>query len=441
MTRIMIAGTHSGCGKTTVTCAVLSALKARRPKVAAFKCGPDYIDPLFHREALGVPSHNLDPFFCSGGQLRSLLSAGGGAISVIEGAMGYYDGIGPAGEASSYACARATDTPVALVVDASGVYASAGAILQGYRDFRPGAAIRGVIFNNAPPQLYPGLCRLAEQAGVRPLGFLPRRPELSVGSRHLGLIAPGEIADIRAKLRSLGELAFRYLDLEGLAALAAAAPPLPAAAVPPQPLAKTRIAVARDRAFCFLYQENLELLESLGCALAYFSPLNDPALPERIGGLYLPGGYPELHVEALSNNTSMLRSIGEAVAAGLPTVAECGGFLYLHESLDDVPLAGVIRARAYKTRRLQRFGYCTLTAETDNLLCAAGDILRAHEYHYYESEDPGKGFMAAQPMSGRSWRCVHATDTLYAGFPHLYFYANPALAKAFVRKAAAYASL
>lgn len=453
MSRILIAGTHSGCGKTTVACALLAALKARSLEVSAFKCGPDYIDPMFHREVTGVRAHNLDAFFCDGDALRGLLAGHTGDISVIEGVMGYYDGIGPEGRASTYDVARATNTPVVLVVDAKGMHASAGAVLRGFRDFRPDSHIRGVIFNGISPMLYEDYRRIAESTGVMALGFLPRQPELSVGSRHLGLITAGEIADIRERLARLGRLAEQYIDMAGLLALAGstAAPeaPIPAPQTPPHPTGahggrdprnKTvRIAVARDAAFCFLYQENLELLELRGAELVFFSPLRDNALPERIGGLYLPGGYPELHLEALSANTSMRGAIHEAVSGGLPTVAECGGFMFLHETLDGYPMAGVIPAQAFRTDRLQRFGYVTLTAAADNLLCRVGEAIRAHEFHYYDSTGNGDGFIAEKARGGAEYPCVHATDTLYAGFPHLYFPANPAFAEAFVRKAATFA--
>ncbi len=441
MHRLLIAGTHSGCGKTTVTCGIMAALKARNRRVAGFKCGPDYIDAMFHREALGIPSHNLDPFFCSETQLRAMLARQEGDIAVIEGVMGYYDGIGPEGLASTYQVARRTQTPTVLVMDVNGMYNSAGAILRGFRDFKPESQIRGVIFNNASAHLYQGLSRLAQEQGLLPLGFLAYGDQVSIGSRHLGLITAGEISDIREKVARLGEMAEQTLNIEGLLALAAEAVPLPPAENQLRPLARARVAVARDSAFCFLYQENLEVLEALGAELAPFSPLADRALPDNIQALYLPGGYPELHLRQLSGNTAMRRCIREAVNSRLPTIAECGGFLYLHDTLYGYPMAGVLPVKADRTAKLQRFGYATITAQKDNLICPAGDSLPVHEFHYYESEDPGRDFQARRPADGQTWPCVHANATLYAGFPHLYFYGKPALAEAFMRKAAAYAAL
>lgn len=446
MNRILIAGTHSGCGKTTVACALLKALKNRGLNPSAFKCGPDYIDPMFHRRAIGVPSHNLDPFFCTAEKLKHRIAAQAGGVSLIEGAMGYYDGIGAAGSYSTYDVARETQTPAVLVVDAKGMYTSAGAVLKGFLDYREQSFLRGVIFNNASPGLYEGLCSIAEMIKVKPLGFLPGEPKAAVGSRRLGLVTAGEIADIEERLALLGALAERYIDIDGLLALAACAPALdavppgPAAAPDIRPLGSVRIAVARDEAFCFLYEENLEMLAALGCETVFFSPLYDGTLPDGTGGLYLCGGYPELHLKALSGNAAMLQAINAAVRGGMPTIAECGGFLYLHDTLDDFPMAGTVRADAYRTENLMRFGYVKLRAKADNLLCTAGESINAHEFHYYESTDCGADFTAEKPLSERSWPCVHATETLYAGFPHLYFDANPAFAENFVRKAMEYAA-
>jgi cobyrinic acid a,c-diamide synthase len=441
MKRLLIAGTHSGCGKTTVTLALLAAFRARGLALASFKCGPDYIDPMFHRRVLGVPSHNLDPFFCEPAMLKRLFAANaGGDLSVIEGVMGYYDGIGPEGAASSYHVAAAVEAPAILVVNARGMSTSAGAVLQGFSRFRENSRIRGVVFNHLPEAMYPMMRKIAEEAGIVPFGFLPPRPDLSIESRHLGLVTAEEIGDLGEKTRSLGTLAEAHLELDGLLELAAAAPAMEAEPLPKRTgTPRVRIAVARDKAFCFLYQENLELLEALGCELVWFSPLADEAPPEHVGGLYLCGGYPELYATALSKNASMLSTVKKLVESGLPTIAECGGFMVLQQALDGIPMAGVLPGTSYKTGRLQRFGYITLEAERDNLLCARGESIRAHEFHYFDSTDCGGGYTAVKASRPARYPCVHATDSLYAGFPHLYFPANPRFAESFVRKAISYA--
>ena len=439
--RILIAGTNSGCGKTTVTVALLAALKKRGIPLSSFKCGPDYIDPMFHRAVLDVPSFNLDPFFCDGEQLSGVLSSHASGFSVIEGVMGYYDGIGTGGDASTWTVAKETKTPVVLVVNVRGMYTSAGAIIKGFKDFRPDSGIAGVIFNGASAMLCRDLAKIAQDAGVKAFGFLPKVPEAEIGSRHLGLITAAEIEDLQQRIDVLAEKAEECIDIDGLLELGQGAETLKAAPGSAVSAVASRqvIAVAKDEAFCFIYQENLELLEAAGFEITYFSPLHDEALPDGISALYLPGGYPELYTEQLSTNNRMLDSVKLAIESGLPTFAECGGFMYLHESIDGKPMAGVIKAKAYRTDRLQRFGYVTLTAQEDGMFCKAGGSIRAHEFHYYESEDPGRGFKAVKPTGKRSWECAHVSGSLYAGFPHLYLPANPQFAESFAEKARQYA--
>lgn len=435
MIRLLIAGTSSGCGKTTITCAILSAITARGKKAAAFKCGPDYIDPMFHRAVSGIPAYNLDPFFLDGDGLRSSLIKHGGHISIIEGAMGYYDGIASSENASAYTVARETKTPVVLVVSAKGAANSLGAVLEGFVRYRPDNHIKGVIFNDAGKSRYSDLMRIAQNAGLRAYGYFPHKVEWEIKSRHLGLLRTDEITGLRDTLSALGKQAEQSVDIDSLIELAGTAAPFTIIEkIKGNAVKNVRLAIARDEAFCFLYQENLEILESLGCELVYFSPLRDKHLPSGISGLYLCGGYPELHKDALSANISMRTDIRDAVARGLPTIAECGGFLYLHDSLDGVPMCGVIDGAAFETKRLQRFGYITLTAERDNLLSKAGGSIRSHEFHYWDSTFHGDGFTAKRAGRDISYPCVHAAQTLYAGFPHLFFLANVSFAERFAER-------
>jgi cobyrinic acid a,c-diamide synthase len=435
VSRLLIAGTSSGCGKTTLTCALLSALRARGLTLTAFKCGPDYIDPMFHRAVYGIKAYNLDPFFLDGEGLRSRLAGGAGGLSILEGAMGYYDGIANTDAASAYTVARETDTPVVLTVSAKGAGHSLAAMIEGFARHRPDSRIKGVIFNDADERRYPDLTRIAEDAGLRAYGFLPRKAEWVMPSRNLGLLPAGEIGHLKNALSELGRQAEQSVDLDGLIALAGATSPLRSVEKPEcTRMKRLRLAVARDEAFCFLYEENLELLSALGCEPVFFSPLRDKAPPPGVSGLYLCGGYPELHAKELSENRAMIESIRRAINGGLPTVAECGGFLYLHESLDGVPMCGVIPGASFETERLQRFGYITITAERDNVLCDAGASIRAHEFHYWDSDSPGSDFTAQKAGREQAYPCVHATDTLYAGFPHLYFPANPGFAERFAER-------
>ena len=449
--RAVIAAPSSGTGKTTVTLALLSACRQLGLDTASFKCGPDYIDPMFHREAAQVSCHNLDPYFCSPEILRSLFDRYCGAdISVIEGVMGYYDGIGAEGRASTYDVARALQAPVILVVNARGMSTSLGALLKGFADFRPESNIRGVIFNNLREGMYPLMKEIAENAGVTALGFLPPSPELAVESRHLGLVTAREIEDLQDRLSRLGELARAHIDMDAFIRMAGEAPDLsPCAdgtcAAPaditrlPNGLPRPRIAVSDDRAFCFIYQENLEMLEELGCEIVTFSPLGDAALPEGCSGLWLCGGYPELYTKELSANTSMLDSVRAAVRDGMPLIAECGGYMYLHDSIEGVPMAGIFPGDVVKADRLQNFGYARLTASADGLLLGEGESIPVHEFHYYKPETEGDGFISTKASTGRTRSCGYNSPSMYAGFPHLYLPACGEAAARFALAAAEYA--
>ena len=440
--RLLLCAPASGGGKTTVTCALLQALVNRGAGPVAFKCGPDYIDPMFHSEIIGAKSRNLDLFFLGRDTARYLLekNSRGSGLALIEGVMGYYDGIGLSADASAYDLARATGTPAVLVLDGRGRALTAAAAVKGMRDFRPDSGIRGVVLNRVSPMLYPRLKEAIEgETGVTVYGYLPNLPGCALESRHLGLVTAAEVAGLREKLSALAAQAEKSVDIDGLLALAASAPALDAAApaLPPPVEGRPRIAVARDKAFCFYYADGLELLETLGAELAEFSPLADESLPEGACGLYLGGGYPELFAGALAANAPMREAVRAAVAGGLPTVAECGGFLYLNRLLSDGegrdwPMAGALPGRAANTGKLGRFGYVTLTAKKDGLLGRAGTRLPAHEFHYWDSDAPGSDFRADKPQSSRGWDCAFHTPTLYAGFPHFHFWAAPAAARNFV---------
>ena len=455
--RILVAAPASGTGKTTIVCGLLQALIRRGMRPLACKCGPDYIDPMFHSKVIGAKSRNLDLFFADGNLVRATLARDAAAcdITVIEGAMGYYDGIVMSDDASAWDVARSTATPTVLVVDGRGRARSIAAEIAGFIGFHAESQIAGVILNRVSAGLYPRVKELIEaECGVAVLGYVPRLEDFTLESRHLGLVTADEVADLHGKVDALAARLEQTLDLDAIVALAQTAPPLMfdepelpgtlSSAVNhwgDSPMIHPRIAVAHDAAFCFYYDDTLRLFERMGAQVVPFSPLADAALPADIDGLYLGGGYPELYAEQLSANASMRASVKQAVDGGLPTVAECGGFLYLHASLEDdrgVPheMAGVLPARAFKTEKLGRFGYITLTARTDGLLAAAGEQLRAHEFHYWESEKPGNAFAAQKPQSERGWECCITTDTLYAGFPHLYLPGAPQAAWRFVQACA-----
>ena len=323
MNRLLISGTSSNCGKTTITMALLAAFKHRGLDISSFKSGPDYIDPMFHRKVFDVETHNLDPYFCSEDMLREqFIRNCGSDLSIIEGAMGFYDGIGVDGEASAWKVAKSVEAPVVLILDARGMSNSAAAILKGFKEFKSDSMVEGVIFNGISNRLYPLLRDIVENVGIKAYGFMPRKEEYSIESRNLGLITADEISDIREKINGLRELAEECIDLDGLLELAESAPDLESksefigSAKTNSNENGLRIAVARDNAFCFIYEENIEILEDLGCEIAYFSPLEDEKLPEGICALYLCGGYPELYTDELSRNKSLMEDIKEKMSQG-----------------------------------------------------------------------------------------------------------------------------
>lgn len=442
--RLLLTAPASGHGKTTITIALLRALLDNGVRPAAFKCGPDYIDPLFHREALGVTGYNLDLFFSTPDDVRGLLRRGGenADIAVLEGAMGMYDGVGGTATASAWEVAAATETPVVFILRPKGAFLSLAALVNGFRDFRPDSRIAGIIFNQCPAVLHDRLAPVILAATRIPsLGFVPDVPEAYLASRHLGLVTPGEADALDGKIQALAAQLRQGVDLDALLAVARSAPPLATELPAPPREHPCRIAVARDEAFCFYYRDNLELLEALGARLVYFSPLRDSALPGDVDGLYLGGGYPEVHAGQLAANAGMRNCIARAVASGLPTLAECGGFLYLQQTMEDGdgdvhPMCGALPGHGLKGTRLRRFGYVTLTTRTDSLLGSAGTVVKGHEFHYWDSSDCGDACRAEKASGGQEWACVHATPTLFAGFPHLSFRSNPGAAAGFVRAAA-----
>ena len=443
MLQLVATAPQSGSGKTTAVCALLGAMAARGLTPCAFKAGPDYIDPMFHRAVLGVESHNLDLFFSTPETVRSLYArhAAGHGAAVVEGAMGYYDGLGGVSDtASAWHLADTQDLPALLVVRPKGASLTLAATLRGLLAFRTPHHIAGILLNDCTENLYKMLRPMLErETGLPVVGYLPFLPGAAIESRHLGLKTAAEIADLQARLKLLADAAQSSIDWPLLQRLfdrpaPAAAPPV---AVPP----RVRLAVARDAAFCFTYAETLEALQENGAELCFFSPLQDTALPPDIGGLYLPGGYPELYAAELAANAPMRAAIKAAVENGLPTAAECGGFLYLGQTLEDADgtphlMAGVLPGQGVKTGRLVRFGYATLTAQADSMLFAAGEQFPAHEFHHWDSTQNGTALTAAK-ANGRQWACGFANAHLYAGFPHLYWAGTP-LAQRFVAAAERY---
>lgn len=371
--RVMIAAPKSGSGKTTITCAILQTLKDMGKQVVSYKCGPDYIDPMFHQRVIGIPSKNLDTFFTGENDTRKLLlkNRTGEEISVIEGVMGLYDGLGGVREeGSSYHLAKVTKTPIILVVDAKGMGRSVIPLIAGFLAYDTEHLIRGVILNRMSKSYYEIIKPLIEaELQIRVLGYLAERQQLQIQSRHLGLHLPGEIKEIQRQLEVAAEELQKSVSIETIIQIAASAETIEIEKITEttekitstELITKPLIAVARDEAFCFYYEDNLLLLKEYGADIAYFSPLHDKELPEGSSGLLLGGGYPELYAKELEENTAMRKEIKAAVESGMPVVAECGGFLYLHTAIRDrdghpYQMAGVLPAACQDTKKLVRFG-------------------------------------------------------------------------------------
>ncbi len=462
--RIVVAGTSSGAGKTSVACGLIAALRARGLVVQGFKVGPDYIDPTYHALASGRPGRNLDAFL-SGPELVAPLTLHGMAgadIAVVEGVMGLFDGASGRGELASTAhVAKLLGAPVLLVIDAAAMARSAAAIVHGYRTFDPDVEVAGVIVNKVGSDHHVQLLREAiEPLGVPVVGALRRDDRVAAPERHLGLVPAGEReARTATAIEALGEAVRERVDLDAILALARSAPPLAGAAWTPEPGAagtagapvagdggvKTAgapvagdgaatIAIARGPAFSFHYEENLELLRAAGATLAPFDPLNDPALPEGAGALVLAGGFPEVFGAELSANAALREQVAAFARAGRPVLAECGGLLYLCDELDGLPMCGVLPARGRMAGRLS-IGYREAVALGDSPSWRAGEAVRGHEFHYSAVEGDAA---PAWELSARGTARAEgfATGAVHASYLHVHWAAFPQAARRLVAAAA-----
>ena len=452
MKRIMIAAPKSGSGKTLITCGLLRLMTRQGYDVTSYKCGPDYIDPMFHRRVLGVPGGNLDSFFSTESEIRSIMSRCGHEFAVIEGVMGIYDGIisGNTGDdnasslqynGSCYDIARITETPVILVIDVRGMGQTMVSIIKGILADDEYHLIRGIILNRISGRYYDQISPLIRNAlpeYASLIGYIPVSEDINLESRHLGLVMPDEISDIMKRLDSAADLIEANIDTGSLVSIMEQAETINT--LSPEQVHETAdcsikhvvpadevlvLAVARDDAFCFYYEENLRMLKRAGITVKEFSPLKDDTVPDDADGILLGGGYPELYAEQLSSNNSMRDSILNAITGGIPSYAECGGFMYLLDTLTDKngkvwPMCGVLKGGSHYTGRLSRFGYIDLTLPD-------GLSVRGHEFHYYDSDNNGTDAHAVKPGSGRAWECIHAGPDHIWGYPHLWYPSCPEL--------------
>ncbi len=434
MSRVMIAAPGSATGKTTFTCGLLQVLKNRQLDISAFKCGPDYIDPMFHSKVIGVPSMNLDLFFQTEEQVAGFFCKHHRDISVIEGVMGYYDGLcGTTDIASSYHLALVTKTPVILLLSPKGQSLSLLALLKGFLDFRKDSNIQGVVLNRCSKSMHDLLKPLIEEQCVPVLGYVPEMEEIGLESRHLGLVTAAEVKDLEQKLETLAQAMEKTVDIEGILKIAQNAPLLFAKQKQTKSFSKTKtVAVAMDEAFCFYYKDNLDLLCELGCKVQYFSPLKDDNLPQNTSCIYLGGGYPELYAKELMANIKMRKALKDAAEKGVPILAECGGFMYLLEDIAGEAMVAALKGSSYKVGKLVRFGYVELEAQEDGPFLKRGERIRGHEFHHWDSTENGATCTATKPISGRNWPCMRTEGMTMAGFPHLYFRSCETMLRRFV---------
>lgn len=482
MAGFMIAAPRSGSGKTMVTCGILELLKRKQKNPFSYKCGPDYIDGLFHRKVLGIEGGNLDSFFEQPQTMREKYAAVSEThFPVVEGVMGYFDGLGgDTAAASSWEVADILDLPVVLVVDAKGASLSLAALIKGFQVFqgesqssqanKNGNHIQAVILNRISPMLYPRMKAVIEkETGVLVAGYVPELDFWQVGSRHLGLVLPGEIKNLQEQMRQLGDCLEKTLDVDALLKLGEKADIDALGSVTvtadgssqkceaqknadlvlqnqlsgekiSHSAIRIRLGVAWDEAFCFYYRDNLEFLEKQGVQIVRFSPVHDKHLPDDLDGLLLGGGYPELYAKALEENETIRNEIRRKAEEDMPILAECGGYLYLLKELEDengtgYEMAGVFSGKGYKKGKNSHFGYITVQTERDSLYLKAGETIKGHEFHYWEStqDENELKMQAKKPTGKRGWPCVTVKNQVMAGFPHLYYPSQEGFGERFVQ--------
>jgi cobyrinic acid a,c-diamide synthase len=448
---LVIAGTQSGVGKTTVTLGLLAALRRRGLVVQPFKVGPDFIDPGHHTRAAGPVSRNLDGWMLSRETNEALFrrQARDADVAVVEGVMGLFDGYDGLSDAGSTAqMAKWLGLPVLLVVDARAMARSAAALVHGFASFDPELTMAGVIFNRIGSATHLDYLQqaLSSLKGVRCFGGLPRDQELAIPERHLGLATTEDHPLQEAYLHHLADWLEAHLDLDGLLKA------LPLLDLPEEPTPESapttvRLGVARDRAFCFYYPENLELLAGSGAELAFFSPLYDRTLPAGLHGIYLGGGYPELYAAQLSANSGMRQAVGEYAAQGLPIYAECGGLMYLAREIRDLegqahPMVGVFPFTVRMLPRLKALGYREVTLAAAGLLGPAGTRARGHEFHYSEMVGEPIGlpriYRLTSRKGGEAVAEGYSEHNVLASYVHLHFSSNPEVARNLVASCRAY---
>ena len=446
----VLAGTRSGVGKTTIATGIMGALARRGLRVQPFKCGPDYIDPSYHLMACGVPSRNLDTWLLSHETVLELCgrAAQSADVAVVEGVMGLFDGHANLTEQGSTAeVAKLLRAPVVLIASAARVARSVAAEVLGFQKFDPSVNIVGVILNGVGSPRHLEFCKppIEQATGLSVLGYMPRRDDLRVPERHLGLIPTVEGVVVEEWFDKLTAQVEETIDLDRLLELSRQAdtPDIVPAVFPPEPQSRrTRIAVAQDKAFNFYYQDSLDLLEAWGAELVPFSPLDDEALPDGVGGVYIGGGFPELFASELAANEDMKLSIRDAHANGRMLYAECGGLMYLGQSLTDFDgephgMVGLIPAKSSMSKGRLTLGYREVEALADGVLLAKGARVRGHEFHWSVADSPASPEHATYAVRSQDGRIEgFRRGSLWASYIHVHLGSRPEMARRFVEQCA-----
>lgn len=438
--RFILAGTNSGVGKTTITLGLLNGFHRKDVKIQPFKSGPDYIDPAFHTFVTGNASRNLDAWLLPEDNIRRLMVKSGydKDLSIIEGVMGFYDGHSVHKKVGSTAhLSKILEAPVVLIINGSGISTSAAAIVHGFKTFDPNVNIAGVIINMVNSQRHYEILKEAieDMAGVKCYGYLKKNPEMNLSSRHLGLIPSYEVDALKEKIDLISDMMDETIDFDGLLALGQEAPIIETEKLEVEKIVDLTIGVPMDKAFNFYYRDNLDMLEALGAKLVHFSPLEDEKLPEGLDGLYVGGGFPEVFASELSANKSMLASVKDYIEGDMPVYAECGGLMYMCQSIVDLEgksydMVGVIENTSTMTGRLKRFGYVEASLNEDTIIGKNGTAFRAHEFHrselsvcdddhmqYDVEKDRGNGDV-------KRWNCGYSYKNFLGGYAHIHFYNN-----------------
>jgi cobyrinic acid a,c-diamide synthase len=433
MNGFILAGTNSGCGKTTLTIGLMALMASRNLRVAPFKTGPDFIDPSFHTMAAGSTSYNLDSYLLDQNTVQYLFQKHleNKDIAIVEGVMGMFDGLGDDGQGSTAELARILNLPVILVVSCKSLYQSVAAIVKGFAQFDPRVRVAGVVLNHvAAGEHYQFLKNYIEtQTGIPCIGHLPNNKDIALESRHLGLVQAEEVDALSQKIETLGSVLAETIDVDLLMKITALNDNLVVndAAVSPwkRDLRGLRLGVARDKAFRFYYEDNLELLRENGAEIIEFSPLHDRDIPGMVNAMYIGGGYPEVFAAELSANQEFRKALKQKIENGMPVLAECGGLMYLTNeiktlSAEQFPMCGIFNCSAKMTKRLQRFGYCEVSWK--------GVATRAHEFHHselvLENNDLLLDFSIRKPSKNKQWNCGLSYKNAIAGYPHFHFYSN-----------------